>query len=46
MWRHHEAYIEVKQSNEEPAVTGCTYENLDHFASRVKWFSVKYLREG
>jgi hypothetical protein len=39
-WRHHEACVETKQSREEPMAIECTNLELDHFAHRVKWFSL------
>lgn len=36
VWRHHEAYVEAKQSCEELIAIGWTdLELLDHFAPRV-----------
>jgi hypothetical protein len=38
MWRHREAYVEMKQSREEPVPIRCLDLKMDHFASGVKWF--------
>jgi len=40
MWHHCEACAEAKQSRKERVAIGCTNQDLDHFAPRVKWFSI------
>lgn len=44
MWHNRETCVEVKQSRDMSMAIRCTDEELDHFASVVKWFSTKYLR--
>ena len=38
IWHHCEAYVEAKQSHEEPVAVRCTDLKIDHFALWVKWF--------
>lgn len=41
MRHHRKSYVEFKQNRNELMAVRCIDEELDHFASRVKWFGIK-----
>lgn len=44
MRHHRKSYVEFKQNRNELMAVRCIDEELDHFASRVKWFSIKIVK--